>query len=110
MAAQEGASAQIEAMARAARQVDQASQTLANLNAQVANVASDTSAGYRSQGATILRGVMEQWNQDMQRIIAGCNQMTAALSATGRTYQNASDSDAASANAISAALNSGGRR
>jgi WXG100 family type VII secretion target len=105
--AAQGASAQLQAMAKAAQQVDQAGQTLAGIRRQVAAIAAGTAAGYQSEAGTTFRNAMDQWTADFQTIVNGLDQIQAALTANKGTYQASIDADRGSAGTIFNALNGG---
>lgn len=96
-----GASAQLPAMAKAAQQVEQASQSLASIRSKVSVAVAGTHGGYQSEGATMFRSVMAQWDGDFQKIVNGLTQIHEALTATHRNYHASVDHDQASARSIS---------
>jgi WXG100 family type VII secretion target len=100
-----GASAQIPAMAQAATQVEEASRALAGIRSRVAGTVANTQSGYQSEAATVFRSVMEQWDQDFSKIVAGLDRIHGALTGTHRAYQASVEQDKSSANSIMSALN-----
>ena len=100
-----GASAQMAAMAQAATQVEEAGRTLAGIRSRVSGTVAATQSGYQSEAATVFRTVMEQWDQDFTKIVAGLDRIRDALSATTRAYQASVEHDRSSANSIMSALN-----
>ena len=99
--------AQIAAMAEAARHVDNAGQALATIRGTVATAIAATAAGYNSPAATLFRGTMDQWQGDFQKIIAGLERMHEALTHTTRHYVATIEQERQSANEIAALLNGG---
>lgn len=100
-----GTSAQVDAMATAARHVDAAGQALANIQGRVQQAVNSTSAGYTSDAATLFRNVMSQWHQDFSKIIGGLERIQAALTSTHKHYEATMQQERMSANQIAALLN-----
>jgi WXG100 family type VII secretion target len=98
-------SAQVDAMASAARQVDAAGQALADIQGRVQQAVSSTSGGYTSDAATLFRNVMAQWHQDFTKIIGGLERIQTALTGTQKGYEATMQQERASANQVAALLN-----
>ena len=108
MAASQHTSAQTHAMAQAAFHVGNAHDAITGVKNQVATTVAGTSTAYVSEAATMFRGVMEQWDQDFNTILAGLRTMGEKLTGTSQQYGGAMDFDHQSANKIAAALNGPG--
>lgn len=100
-----GTSAQVDAMATAARHVDNAGQALANIQGRVQQAVAATGGGYTSEAATLFRNVMDQWHGDFTKIINGLERIQAALTSTQKHYEASIQQDRQSANQIAALLN-----
>jgi len=100
-----GTSAQVDAMTTAARHVDTAGQTLADIRGRVQQTVAGTSAGYVSDAATLFRGVMDQWDGDFAKIIGGLERIQTALTSNQKHYEASMATERASVNEIAALLN-----
>jgi WXG100 family type VII secretion target len=99
------ASAQVDAMAVAARHVDAAGQALADIQGRVQQAVGATSGGYTSDAATLFRSVMGQWHQDFTKIIGGLERIQTALTSTQKHYEATMQQERQSANQVAALLN-----
>jgi WXG100 family type VII secretion target len=102
-----GQSAELTAMAQSARYVDEAGQTLAAIRGRVQQAVAATSGGYVSEAATLFRTVMNSWNDDFNKIVAGLDQIHVALTRTHANYTASVQQDRASVNQVAALLNGG---
>lgn len=100
-----GTSAQVDAMATAARHVDNAGQDLANIQGRIQQAVASTSAGYVSEAAALFRNVMDQWNGDFAKIIGGLERIHTALTSTQKHYEATMQQERSSVNQIAALLN-----
>jgi WXG100 family type VII secretion target len=100
-----GTSAQVDAMAAAARHVDTAGQGLADIQGRVQQTVAATSAGYVSDAATLFRNVMDAWNGDFAKIIGGLERIQTALTSNQKHYEATMEQEHASVNQIAALLN-----
>lgn len=101
-------SAQVEAMAQAARHVDNAGQALAVVRGNIQQAIASTATGYNSAAATLFRNTMDQWGTDFQKIIGGLERIHTALTHTAKHYEATMEQERASANTIATLLNGGG--
>ena len=99
------ATAQTQAMTKAAQQVADAGNAIATIRNQVTDAVQATAGGYDTPAATLFRSVMEQWGQDFQSIITALDNMGQALTGVAQNYQGAMNLDHESANQIAALLN-----
>jgi uncharacterized protein YukE len=102
-----GQSAELAAMAHSARYVEEATQMLAAIRGRVQQAVAATTGGYVSEAATLFRGVMNSWDQDFNKIIAGLDQIHLALAHTHANYTASVQQDRASVNQVAALLNGG---
>jgi WXG100 family type VII secretion target len=103
-----GTSAQVEAMAQAARRVDNAGQDLAVVRGRIQQAVTATQGGYQSDAANLFRNVMAQWDGDFKAIIDGLEQIRVALVGTQRNYVATMEQERQSANTIATVLNGQG--
>jgi WXG100 family type VII secretion target len=102
-----GQSAELSAMAQSARYVDETGQVLAAIRGRVQQAVAATSGGYVSDAATLFRNVMNSWDADFQKIMAGLDQIHVALTRTHAGYTASVEQDRASVNQVAALLNGG---
>jgi WXG100 family type VII secretion target len=102
-----GQSAELAAMARSARYVDEAGQTLAGIRGRVQQAVAATAGGYVSEAATLFRSVMNSWDQDFNKIVAGLDRIHVSLTQTHANYTASVQQDRASVNQVAALLNGG---
>lgn len=103
-----GTSAQVAAMAEAARHVDTAGQDLATIRGNIQQAVSATSGGYTSAAADLFRSTMDQWSGDFAKIIEGLERIRVSLVGTQQNYQATMEQERQSANLIASVLNGGG--
>lgn len=102
-----GQSAELTAMAQSARYVDETGQVLAGIRGRVQQAVAATSGGYVSEAATLFRSVMDSWDQDFNKIMAGLDQIHVALTRTHANYSASVQQDRASVNQVAQLLNGG---
>jgi WXG100 family type VII secretion target len=101
----EGTSAQVDAMAVATRHLDSAGQDLASIRGRIQQTIATTQSGYVSEAAALFRSVMDAWDADFAKIVAGLETIQNALGSNKKQYEASMDQERASVNQIAALLN-----
>ena len=105
MAGTQPTTAETTAMTQAAVHVDNAGQAITTIKNQIHDAVNATYSGYVTEGGTLFRDIMAQWDVDFGKIIDALETIRENLVGTTKVYTGAMDIDSMSANQIAALLN-----